>query len=254
MMKRVLPIAVACVLSLATSMAQADILINESFAHPDGNLVGQVPTPGPGAAWAAHSGAGSMPVQVSSGAIILNHGSGSREDVNSDTGLMMGAGDRWYAGFDVTVTGGTTNVYFGMFLDGTSNFLSRIWVTAPAGGGNYRLGFSNDNSITDADGEVFSGDLSFGTTYRLVSYYDYTAMQGKLWIDPVDESSPGFLATDPGYSDPVTAYAFRQSSGDSSQTIDNLCVATTFDEALTCIPEPASLMLLGLGALLLRRR
>jgi hypothetical protein len=250
-MNRVLYVAAACALGLAVSMAQASILINETFDHPDGNLVGQTPIPGPGAAWTAFSGAGSTPVQVSSGRITLNQGAGTREDVASGTGSVMGSGDRWYAGFDVAVTGANTNVYFGMFLQGTSNFLSRIWVTTPTSGGDYRLGFSNDNSITDNDGEVFSADLTYGTTYRLVSYYDYTAMQGKLWINPVNESSPGLLATDPGFSNPVTAYAFRQATGSNSvQTVDNLIVATTFAEV---VPEPSSLVLLAVAAMIRRR-
>ncbi|MFH1418967.1 MAG: PEP-CTERM sorting domain-containing protein [Planctomycetota bacterium] len=241
-------VVVGMVLMLTGGAAQANILINENFTHPDGNLVGQVPTPGPGAAWAVHSGT-TGPVQVSNGTALIVQG--NAEDVNCDTGTAMAAGDRWYAGYDLSVTGGTTNVYFGMFLTGTSYFTSRIWVTAPASDGDFRLCLSNDNSMTDADGEVFTGDLDFGTTYRVVSYYDYDAQAGKLWIDPVDESSPGFLATDPGYSNASFGYAFRQSSGNSTQTIDNLIVATTFDEA---VPEPATIAMLLIGGLALRRR
>jgi hypothetical protein len=252
-MKRVLVLAVACVLVLATSAAQADILVNENFTHPDGNLVGQVPTPGPGLAWAAHSSAGLNPVQVSSGHIIINQASSS-EDVNVDTGMVMGTGDLWYAAFDFSNTGGSSSAYFAHFLENASNFVSRIWVTAPAAGGDFRLAFSNDNSITDGDGEVFSADLTYGTTYRVVSSYDFTAQQGTLWIDPINESSPSMTATDPGYSDACFGYAFRQGGGGTQQIVDNLVVATTFDEALTGVPEPASFVLLGIGALLLRRR
>jgi len=231
---------------LLAGTANATILVQESFTHPDGNLVGQ--TPEVGTTWATHSGT-TGPVLVSGGKITLVQS--NAEDVNSGTGSTMGAGSRWYAGFDLSIPSGTTNAYFAMFMKGTSNFDGRIWVTAPASGGDYRLAISNDNSITDADGEVFTGDLTFGTKYRVVHYYDYTAMAAKLWIDPINESSPGFLAADPGYSDAVTAYAFRQGGGNSSQTIDNLVVATTFGEAL---PEPASLVLIALGGLAALRR
>ncbi|MFH0980126.1 MAG: PEP-CTERM sorting domain-containing protein [Planctomycetota bacterium] len=233
---------------LLGATANATIWVQESFTHPDGNLVGQ--TPEIGGTWATHSGT-IGPVQVGGGAITLVQSAAATQDVNTGTGTAMAAGDRWYAGFDLSVTGGTTNVYFAMFMEGSSLFDGRIWLTAPASGGNYRLALSNDNSITDADGEVFTGDLSFGTEYRVVHYYDYTAMAAKLWIDPVNESSPGFLAADPGYSDEVAAYAFRQAGGNSQQQIDNLVVATTFNEA---VPEPGSLVLLALGGLAILRR
>jgi hypothetical protein len=164
----------------------------------------------------------------------------------------------FYAGFDVTVDASAApgSVMFAHFLQGTTNFTSRLWVTAPTASG-YRLALSNDSSITDADGEVFSSDLTLGTSYRVVVSYDFSAGAGTLWINPVDQSSPSLSATDPGFNNAVAAYAFRQgtlSSGGSTQTIDNLYVATTFTEALTGIPEPATAGFLLLGSLFLARR
>ncbi|MGN6367361.1 MAG: PEP-CTERM sorting domain-containing protein [Phycisphaerae bacterium] len=253
----------AAVASLAFGLASAhaNILVNESFTHPDGNLVGQ--TPETGAAWAAHSGAGSTPVQVASGTAVLNQGSGSREDVNAgfDGGYTLGAGGKLYAAFDVTITdpgAAITSGYFAHFLQGSSNFASRVWVTAPTTSG-YRIALSNGGSLSPASGSAgFSSDLAFGTTYRVVTSYDFDAMQGALWINPVTESSTSATATDPGFADPVTSYAFRQAAGNTVETIDNLTVATTFQEALTghAVPEPASLGVLAIGglALLSRRR
>ncbi len=245
-----------CGFAWVAASANATILVHEEFTHADGNLVGKTPTPGPGDTWAAHSGAGAMPVQVSSGAITLNQGSGSREDVNTGFGgTAAGAGDVFYAAYDVAVSGASaTSVYFAMFMEGTSFFNARVWVTAPTAGGDYRFAISNDNSITDADGEVFTGDLTFGTTYRVVTSYDYDAGVGTLWLNPVNSGSPSISASDPGFSDEVHTFAFRQAGGDSSQVIDNLCVGTSFDEANLCIPEPVSVALLGLGGLMLRRR
>ncbi len=244
------------------SPAWATILVNESFTHPDGNLVGQVPTPGPGVAWAQTGTGANGPVQVVGGkaVVVQNASSLYSQDVNVGTGTAMAAGDRWYASFDVSVTqvGATiSNVYFAHFIEGTSNFVSRLWVTAPTTSG-FRFALSNDSSITDVDGEVFSDDLALDTTYRLVVSYDYTGQNGSLWINPANESSPSLAATDPGFSNPVFGYALRQGSPSSShnttQTVDNLCVATTFMEALTCVPEPSTAGFLLLGGLLLRRR
>ena len=239
-------------LLLIAGPATAVTLVNETFSHPDGNLVGLTPTPGPGGTWAAHSGAGTGSVQASGGAAVVRQASGANEDVNTAFGTALDAGGRLYAGFDLVVeaTGVPTNVYFAMFMKGTSLFDGRIWITAPTTQG-YRLAISNDNSITENDGEAFTGDLAFGTKYRIVHSYDYDSKSATLWVNPVNEFSPSVTATDPGFSDEVSAYAFRQAGGNSTQTIDNLIVATSFSEA---VPEPSTLALLGLSCLWIRPR
>ncbi len=251
----ILAMAVAsiCATTVAT---QASILVNDNFNRANGNLVGTNPTPGPGGTWAAHSGAGALPVQISSGQIGLAQGSGSREDVNAPAGATMGAGDRWYAAFNLVIAdpaASITDTYFAMFLQGTSNFNGRVWVTAPTSAG-YRLALSNDSSITDSDGEAFTGDLVFGQSYRVVVSYDFTGQNASLWLDQALESGSSIAATDPGFSNAVSAFAFRQAAGNTTQTIDDLCVATTYGEAYTCVPEPATLGLLAMGALALIRR
>lgn len=223
--------------ALIASTGSAAMLVNEPFSYPDGALVGNTPLPGPGGTWGTHSGTAGQ-VQVSGGQITLIQG--NSEDVNIPLGQTMGPGDRLYAAFNLTLTASAnpTNVYFAMFMEGTSFFTGRIWVTAPTGTG-YRLAISNDNSITDNDGEVFTGDLAFSTTYRVVHSYDYDSGVGRLWINPIDETSSSVAASDPGFSDAIGAYAFRQAAGNSTQVIDNLCVATTFNEALNCEPSQA---------------
>lgn len=249
-------VAVVALCALAASPVLGAVLVNETFTHPDGNLVGQVPTPGPGAAWAAHSGAGSVPVQVTGGKITLAQGSGTREDVNVDAGTAIGAGGKWYAAFDLSipsVADAITNVYFAHFLQGTSNFTSRVWITAPEGaiGSGYRLALSNGSNMT-AVGVAKTGDLAFDTTYRVVTSYDFDTKTGSMWINPTTEASTSFAATDAGFANAVTAYAFRQGSGNSSQVIDNLLVGTTFGEV---VPEPTTLVLLAAaGSMLWRRR
>lgn len=213
--------------ALATAApAWAGLVVKDAFPHADGNLVGK--TPEIGGTWAAHSGAGATPVQVTSNKVILAQGSGSREDVNSSFTPLV-AGGKLYAGFDLIVTGGNTEVYFAHFLQGTSNFRSRVFVTAFTGN-DYTLAFGHL-----AKEATWATGLTFGTTYRVVVSYEYTGDVGKLWINPISEGSTSISAT-PGTSLGVAGFAFRQASGNSTETIDNLCVATTFDEALNCTP------------------
>ncbi len=240
-----------------SASAQGALLVSDSFPYADGNLVGQTPTVG--GTWAAHSGAGNLPVQVSSGQIVLQQGSGSREDVNSsfDGGWTAGtSGNVVYSSFDLSVPDPSATIsstYFAHFLQGTSTFASRLWVTTPTSSG-YRIALTNGSSLSPATGApAYSSDLAFGTTYTVVTSYDYSTMTGQLWIDPTLASHPSLDATDPGFADAVTAYAFRQSSGNTIENIDNLKVGTTFYD-VTGIPEPSSLCLLGLGGLALMGR
>jgi len=237
------------------TVAHGTVLVNDSFTYANGNLVTQDPPIG--GAWAAHSGAASVPVQVTGGAAVIAQGAGSREDVNTafEGGETASAGETFYAAFDLTIADPAAtivDVNFAHFLAGTTTFDGRLWVTAPTTAG-YRLALSNDNSITDADGEVRTADLAFGTTYRVVTSYNFDAKTSSIWIDPTTSTAP-LTATDPGFSDAVASYAFRQAAGNTTQTVDNLIVATTPEEVGVTVPEPTSLAAVGLGAMALLRR
>jgi hypothetical protein len=240
------------ILATATS-ANAALLISDNFDYPNGNLAGK--TPAVGAAWVVHSGDGTLPISVSDGKVSLTHGTGSRDDVNSPLANSLGAGGKLYASFDLTVADpgvAITNAYFAHFLDGTSNFASRVWITAPTSSG-YRLALSNNNSaVTTIAGVARTGDLAFGTTYTVVTSYTYDTGTGSMWINPTLETDPSLAATDTPLA-PMTidGYALRQGGGNSVQVIDNLRVGTTFNAV---VPEPTSLGLFSLGTLLIGRR
>ena len=102
---------------LATAAVHAQIL-SETFGYSSGNL-----TTVSSAAWAAHSGAGSNPVQVNaSGAAVLR--GGSAEDVNRSLGSTYTDGTLW-ASFDLDFSTGTiaasgVNTYVLHFKDDTT--------------------------------------------------------------------------------------------------------------------------------------
>jgi hypothetical protein len=239
-----------------TSTAVGDLLVWEEFDHPDGSLTGQ--TPNVGGVWTSHSGtAGQM--QVVSGQAKVNHA--LSEDTHTDfDGGAIGAGDVIYSGFDLTVptqSVNPNNVYFAHFKDAGNFFGSRVWITAPAVSGNgYRLGITGDSSLEVAT-DLFPLDLAFDTTYRVVTKYDFDTGESRLWVDPVNELSPSALSDDSFAGDEFESYALRESSANSMQLIDCLQVATTFDEAAICIPEPGTMLLMvvaGLAAIGFGRR
>jgi PEP-CTERM motif len=234
----------------AFATTNAAVLISDAFPYSDGNLAGD--TPSVGGIWTLHSGA-TNDIQVVSNAAVVNESTGVQDDhSNFDGGFTDAAGDMLTSSYTVNVaapsTGTLTPVYFGMFLAGSSNFTSRVWVAAPATvGDGYRIALSQNSSST-ATGVVYSPDLVYGSTHTVVTTYDYTNKNGALTVDGT------LLGTtsDMGFSDAVTAYAFRQSAtaGNVVITIDNLEVDGV------AVPEPASLSLLGMGAmgLMARRR
>lgn len=234
-------LALGCVGSFASAQ-----LLNEPFAYPDGNLAGQ-------GSWTAHSGAGVLPVQVTSGLAVLAQAGGSREDVNTLLSGTLGAGQKYYSAFDLSNSGGNGNVYFAHFKDsGTFNFAARIFITSNTLN-DYTLGLSGSSS---AIGATWASGLTFGTSYRVVSSYDFDTGGVELWVAPVNQGSTS-ITTSGTAAFAISSYALRQASpsaGTSSQTVDNLCVADNFTDALNCTPEPATLALLGLGAMALIRR
>jgi hypothetical protein len=254
-------------LVLATG-AHAAVLVNEDFSHADGDLVGKTPTPGPGATWAAHSGAGSNSIQVSGGAAVLQQAGGGREDAN--TGFApRSATATTYARFDFMLPSGQTvdpddnGLYFAHFKNDGNSFRARVGVVRPNQGGDFGLGFNASGSmLAIASGAShWPTDLSFDTTYTVVTSYNADTGEATLWLDPIDASSPNLLNSAGGATGTeVEAFALRQSNDyTGTQIVDNVCVATSFDEALSCtpIPEPGGVVLcvsLAAGFANLRRR
>lgn len=266
----VIALSAAFVAGGLTTAAQASVLVSDSFSYPDGDLAGNTPDPtnggvgggpGIGGTWNVHSPnpASGATLNVSNGAAIVNDAGGVQDDnIPFAGGFSAGAGDILSSQFDVSVANpgaAVTPAYFGMFLESTSHFGSRIWVTTasdPTDTSHYRIAMTNGSKLPATSGSgAYSGDLDFGTTYTVGSTYDYTNASGDLWVVPVgqaiDFGTGGTAATDTGFSDAMDAYAFRQTGGNTVMTVDNLIVGT--------VPEPASLGVLAAAAVLgIRRR
>jgi hypothetical protein len=238
-MKKIL---IALTIGAALGTAQAGIFFTDSFSYPDGSLVTNS-----GGLWATHSGtAGQM--QVTGGQAIVS--GANSEDVHRDTGTTMGAGDIWYAGFDVTVSGTeTAPVYFAHFITGASTFGSRVFITSPASGGDFAFALSGTSSVD----QTWASDSTFGVTYRLVASYNYDTGAAQLWLNPSSESDTSLTSVNGFANDAFTGFAFREASNGSTESIDNITIANTFSEALTgvAVPEPSTLAMAASGGLAL---
>lgn len=231
--------------ALCLSSANATILYDSELTAPPlvaGNLVGQD-------GWANHSGTASF-IQVGATGTTVAHGSGSREDANVSF-TPISSGEIYYFGFDASVSGGTTDVYFAHFKDaGTSNFVNRVFISAPNAGGDFTFGIGTGS----APSSEWASDFTFNSVNRIVGSYTQGTNEIRLWINPSDISDTSLSATAPATT--VSSFALRQAGGNSTQVVSNLIVATTFNEAAGIIPEPTtiSLMLVSVGAMLFRRK
>ena len=234
------------VIGLAVS-ANAAGLTFDNFDYPDGSLV-------PNGGWANHSGTvGDL--LVSGGQAVAQHGTPS-EDANKSFAPVGGV---IYYGISFSVDdlghayAGTDNEYFAHFKTGF-NFSARLDIVEAPDGGSFSVGIASDESTADA---TWPADLTYGTTYRAVVKYDQDANQAELWIDPLLETNPSVFGEDrPDPGDSVVTFALRQSDSSENETvrIDGLVVGTTFGDVVAPVPEPASFLLLSLGALAFLRR
>jgi|GEM_PF-6412955 len=242
---------VVCVLCGAfSSGALAGILASDNF-----NYTGALTDNG----WAAHSGAGNKVVMADGAVATLEQSGGSGEDVNRSF-AALGAADKIYAAFDINLPAADNadvvnvdgnGLYLAHFKDSGFAFRGRTGIVAPTGGGDFGLAI-NANSSALGSGATWPADLSFDTWYRVVISWDAATGASELWVNPTLETDPKIMHTGASTGDLIEAIALRQSNDFTGmQKIDNIVAGNTFRDV---VPEPASLMLLGLAGLGLFRR
>jgi hypothetical protein len=234
--------SIVSAVALTASVSTAAVLYQSPLTAPPlaaGNLVGQD-------GWVNHSGSANF-IQVGSTGATIAHGSGSREDAS--VGITpISAGQTYYFGFDVVVTGSSESVYFAHFKDIGTDFTTRVFVAPATDGSDFTFGVSPAGSSASS---TFATGFGFGTTNRVIGSYDADTREVKLWVNATAMGDASLSHIDPAPA-AITAFALRQGGVNNTQVVSNLVVATSFGEV---VPEPATLGLLaGAGILALRRR
>lgn len=201
---------------------RADLLLVETFNYADGPIVGAAGSP-----WLTHSGTAGQANAVG-GQLELT--AAETEDINAP--FDAGGASVFYAGFTLRLAQVPTGAggYFAHFKGSGTTFRGRLFAVPSGVGSSFRLAVANASSAA-ADGGAMTPDLQLDTAYRLVLRYDAAAAVTTLWIDPATEADAGFTALDTASPAAVPAFAFRQAGGIGRALIDDLIVATTFDEA-----------------------
>ncbi len=218
---------------LAPAM-RASVLLSEEFAYPDGPI-----TTNSGGRWNNHSGTAG---QADTTAGKLNLTEKESEDINSAigggpydpaSGIVLHA--RFKATFTTLPSGAGT--YFAHLKDAASGFRARVFAsTTGAAKGSLRLGIT----ATTAAANYLPMDLAQGSAHTIVVRHDVKTGTSTLWVDPMSPSDPNVVTTDATSGIAVSAFGFRQSlssgAGMGVIAVDDLVVATTFEEALAGRP------------------
>lgn len=218
---------------LASMPAMGAQLLNETFSYANGNL-----TAVSGAAWTAHSGGGARPIQVLGGEAIVVQGGGSGED--DGTGFAArSATATTFACFDVRVPAqpavSDDRYFFHFMTTGLFNFRARVFVGPASAGGDFVFKIDNDAAPPDA---TYPVESFFDVTYRIVVRYNAATNAATLWVNPVSEASTSVTSSGGTAGvDAIDRVALRQdSSGNSTQVVDNLVIGEAFSDCTGVTP------------------
>lgn len=252
-------------LALTLPSAQAVLLANEQFdvGFTSGSLVGQGSGTGWNGAWTnnqAGSYLWSTPgLDDTTGKAQLDRSAGN---VN---------GDRLFSSdFTIGSTTRTTDtVFYGVTLEISTGVTGEL-LSGFRGAGSIAVGKQNANDNWHVYGLNAAGSANLwidtgiaidkGVETRFVMRLDYTNSGTKvtLWINPENESSTPIYESAANTFTATQMTSFRNSTflgaAPSGYFVDNIQVATTFNEAFTVIPEPQTALLIGLSALGLTAR
>ncbi|MDP0489544.1 MAG: PEP-CTERM sorting domain-containing protein [Verrucomicrobiota bacterium JB023] len=277
MLHRFSPVFWTPLLLLASGLSlDAAVVVYEDFeALSTGELDGQAGGSGIAGDWTADTGASEVvaapvdfEVTLPTGEVIRSEGQSLRITGNNNNAVAASLAspktDTFFVGFLLQMEAGTidqndfTTLWFG---EGTH-------IGAPAIGIKTELGPNSTDLMARVTGgsETYSAtQLGIGQSYYLVAKVSKTGdsttyNQVDFWVNPgsQDSASPETTSTGTIAFDEFNAFGIRSVnlSGDDSVLIDNLTIATEWEDLFPNIPEPSTslLILLSLVSLISHRR
>jgi hypothetical protein len=228
------------------SPARAEILFSEDFSRPDGPVVEL-----PGTPWRTVLG---TPAQIRTTGGSLRLQEGEPETVEAPLAGQPITNRPVYAGFTATVSAlpsGDSFQHFAAFsiVNGPRPLSRVVMTTRGAAPGRFRIGVTHGFTGTGglpAPTGIIPVDLSLNTPFRLVLRQGLPSPLSTVWVNPTTEEG-GADNSDEGTFLPasIVGFMFRQrlldGQGMGTVTVDDLVVATTFDEVQSAPVSPPTL-------------
>ncbi|MDQ6630836.1 MAG: immunoglobulin domain-containing protein, partial [Verrucomicrobiota bacterium] len=228
---------ITTLLTLTASISlQAQIIFSDSFNYPDGSIITNS-----GGVWSNHSGTIGQTL-VSGGKLLLTQS--ATEDISA---AITGIGTVVYASFKVNFSAlpSASGDYFAHFKDNSTGFRGRVFATTTnALPGTFRLGIS---AAAGSPNQILARDLTTNTEYLVVFSYDTVNFFGTLWVNPISASDPSVATSDTTTNVVLTSFAFRQSGGIGSLSVDDLRIGNSFADVVTNAPVAPTVVLQPVG-------
>ena len=223
-------------LSVIGLKGMAQPLLVENFDYTIGTLLTDN-------GWTAHSGAGTQPIDVTTGLIYSGYaGSGvggaalldntGEDDSKLITPVTSGT---LYCAFLTNVTTGTAGYYFNLGANATA-FAARVFVKPSTTVGKINFGLSNSSTAAYA---TVPTDFDPGTSYLLIIKYNVaTTGEASLWVLPSGVPATEVAAGTPelsisgGGQASIDRVCLRQYSSSQSMVVDAIRLATTWADAV----------------------
>ena len=121
--------------------------------------------------------------------------------------------------------------YFAHFNAGSNHRALVFACTSGAPAGFFRLGIGNTTGTTTASAQL-TNSLALNQNYFVVARYNVATGSSTIWLNPLSETN-GVTASDAPTAVNVTAFSFRQASGEGTLFIDDLKGGTAFSDVIS---------------------
>lgn len=195
--------------------------MSDSFTYPDGALTNES-----AGKW-RHTSGGFAEVNVAGERVELTGAESEDVEASLSVSQSSSSGAIVYAKFSLTVLTPPTDVDGGYFAGLSGR--ARVFAMKGTRSGTFRLGLANGSSVASS---VWPVDLIANQPYTVMTRLAVSNAQATLWVNPIFQTNLSISATDVVSAASASVFRWRQDDEIGVLAVDDLMVATTFEEAL----------------------
>ncbi len=203
------------------------VLLNDSFTYPNGAL-----TNVSAGKW-RHASGGFVEVNAEGERVELT--GAESEDVEASLSVSQSSSSAAivYSRFSLVVLEAPTDAAGGYFAGLSGR--ARVFAMKGTKAGTFRLGLANGSSAAAC---VWPLDLVANQPYTVMTRLAVSNAQATLWVNPLFQTNISITATDVVSAASASVFRWRQDDEIGVLAVDDLVVATSFEEALAGNESP----------------